>query len=258
MPLGRRWIAGVDEAGRGPLAGPVVAAAVILPQDVRLPGLDDSKRLSPEKRVKLLELIGSAAVSFGIGLASAEEIDKFNILEATKLAATRALLALKPQPDFILTDALHLPDIKIPQRAIIKGDQRCRAIAAASVIAKVFRDRLMFSYHYEYPQYGFSAHKGYVTNLHIDSLQRFGPSTIHRLSFRGVCWFNKKGDLKKSSTFLRLAQKIISSSLKPRTIKRIQQEIELVRAILPACEINELFSLLSGKSSFINSGENNV
>lgn len=246
-PQGSSRIAGVDEAGRGPLAGPVVAAAVILPAQARLPGLDDSKRLTPEKRLQLLELIGSVAISWAVGLATAEEIDRLNILTATKLAAKRAISALTPQPDFILTDALPLPEIKIPQLAIIKGDRKCRAIAAASIIAKVFRDRLMLAYHNEFPQYGFAEHKGYLTPTHLDSLHKFGPTTLHRLTFRGVCWFSPPTTLKRSRTFLRLAEQIETITENSENLVALRKEICSLKSFLPMCEISELLNLLSQK-----------
>lgn len=237
MPERFRFIVGVDEAGRGPLAGPVVAAAVILPDNASIPGLDDSKRLTPEQRNKLFDIIGSVAISIGIGLASPEEIDAINILEATKLAAERAIIQLNPQPEFILTDALKLNDTGIPVLPIIKGDQKCRAIAAASVVAKVYRDRLMLAYHQEYPQYGFSSHKGYPTREHLRALERYGPSTIHRLSFNGVCWFDQK--LVYSASFLRLKEKIKNSLRNKTGLSSIKKELNLLRDFLPKREINE-------------------
>ncbi|MCX7765099.1 MAG: ribonuclease HII [Candidatus Sumerlaeia bacterium] len=248
-PRGSCCIAGVDEAGRGPLAGPVVSAAVILPEKARLPGLDDSKRLTPAKRIKLLELIGSVAISWAVGVATAEEIDRLNILNATKLAATRALSALNPQPDFIITDALPLPEIKIPQVALIKGDRKCRAVAAASIIAKVFRDRLMLAYHNEYPQYGFAEHKGYLTPKHLDSIRKFGPTTLHRLTFRGVCWFFSHTSLNKSRTFLRLCEQIESTTADSDEINALRREIHLLSSFLPTCEISELLKLLTQKNT---------
>lgn len=181
---GFRVIAGLDEAGRGPLAGPVVAAAVILPRGCRLIGLNDSKQVSPADRERLFEEIQAHALGVGIGEASATEIDRINILQATRLAMSRALEALLPQPDWLLLDALVLPSLSIPQRPIIKGDRLSVSIAAASIIAKVYRDRRMGEYHQLFPQYEFHVHKGYGTSRHLSLLKELGPCRIHRQSFR--------------------------------------------------------------------------
>ena len=181
---GFRFVAGLDEAGRGPLAGPVVAAAVILPRGCRLIGLNDSKQVTPSDRERLYEEIQSHAIGVGIGEASAAEIDTINILQATRLAMNRALTLLLPQPDCLLLDAVGLPSISIPQRPVIKGDRLSISIAAASIIAKVHRDRLMCEYHETFPQYEFLEHKGYGTARHLALLEEFGPCSIHRKSFR--------------------------------------------------------------------------
>lgn len=183
---GYRRVAGVDEAGRGPLAGPVVAAAVIWPLRVPSIGICDSKQLLPEERERVYHLILERARGVGVGLADASEIDRLNILEATRLAVVRALAGLSPPPDYVLTDALTLPSVSLPLRPIIKGDQLSLSIAAASIVAKVTRDRLMVEYHEQYPQYNFLSHKGYGTPEHLRLLAQFGPSPIHRLSFRPV------------------------------------------------------------------------
>lgn len=183
---GYRVVAGLDEAGRGPLAGPVVAAAVVLPRRFRLPGLNDSKQVDAPARERLAEDIARRAVGVGIGLASAAEIDALNILEATRLAMDRALHALAPSPDFLLLDAVTLPATRLPQRAIIKGDALSLAVAAASIMAKVTRDRLMREYHRRYPSYNFEVHKGYPTPEHLRLLARYGPCEIHRRTFRPV------------------------------------------------------------------------
>jgi ribonuclease HII len=180
---GYRYIAGLDEAGRGPLAGPVVAAAVILPRCCRLPGLNDSKQLSEAERNRLYASITTKACIIGIGSASEQEIDKINILEATRLAMRRAIAAMSLVPDFLLLDALTIPFVSIPQRAIITGDCLSQSIAAASVIAKVTRDRMMAEYHREYPEYNFLSHKGYCTPEHLRLLKRHGPCSIHRRTF---------------------------------------------------------------------------
>jgi ribonuclease HII len=180
---GYRYIAGLDEAGRGPLAGPVVAAAVILPRCCRLPGLNDSKQLSEAERNRLYALIRTRACMIGVGSASEQEIDGINILEATRLAMQRAIAAMSLVPDFLLLDALTIPFVPIPQRAIITGDCLSQSIAAASVIAKVRRDRMMAEYHREYPEYNFLSHKGYCTPEHLRLLKRYGPCAIHRRTF---------------------------------------------------------------------------
>lgn len=182
---GYKSIAGVDEAGRGPLAGPVVAAAVILPRGIFLQGLDDSKRLSEEKRETLFSKIMEIALGVGIGIVKAKEIDEINILKATIKASEMAIISLNTEPDFLITDALSLP-MKIPQRPLIKGDRRSASVAAASIIAKVTRDRLMMEYDKIYPEYKFHIHKGYATAEHLKLLRIHGPCEIHRKSFRGV------------------------------------------------------------------------
>lgn len=180
---GYRYIAGLDEAGRGPLAGPVVAAAVILPRCCRLPGLNDSKQLSEAERNRLYAAIRTRACIIGVGSASEQEIDGINILEATRLAMQRAIAAMSMVPDFLLLDALTIPFVSIPQRAIITGDCLSQSIAAASVIAKVTRDRMMVEYHRAYPEYNFLSHKGYCTPEHLRLLKRYGPCAIHRRTF---------------------------------------------------------------------------
>lgn len=182
---GFEWICGIDEAGRGPLAGPVVAAAVILKADMPIHGLDDSKKLSEAKRNQLFDRIQTDAKAIGIGIISAEEIDKYNIYQAVKKAMKQAVSELAPQPDFLLVDAMKV-DTPYPQESIIKGDANSNSIAAASIIAKVTRDRLMAEYDQKYPEYGFSIHKGYGTKAHLDALKKCGPSPIHRRSFAPV------------------------------------------------------------------------
>lgn len=181
---GLRRVAGVDEAGRGPLAGPVVAAAVILPPGARLPGLDDSKRLSPAVRLRLYRRILRVAVAVAVGHASPREVDRLNVHRAAQEAMRRALRRLCPPPEAVLVDGLPLPGLELPQRAVVGGDALCRSIAAASVVAKVWRDRLMDRLDRRYPQYGFARHKGYPTRDHRLALERYGPSPVHRQSFR--------------------------------------------------------------------------
>ena len=179
-------IAGVDEAGRGPLAGPVVAAAVIFPADLLIPGLNDSKTLSADRRNILFDLIQEGALSFGIGQASAQEIDHLNILQATFLAMRRALEQLEVKPDRVLVDGNGVPGSPYPEIAVVDGDASSLSIAAASILAKVTRDRQMVAFDKEYPAYGFSGHKGYGSADHLSSLREHGPCPIHRRSFRGV------------------------------------------------------------------------
>lgn len=180
---GIRHIAGIDEVGRGPLAGPVVAAAVILPCDFDILGVDDSKKLSEKKRNELYDLIIKCAVSYSIGIMDNLTIDQVNILEATKLAMKQAVEKLETKPDYILIDALTLKEISIPQRGIVKGDSLSVSIAAASIVAKVTRDRMMEEYHRRYPQYGFDRNKGYGTKAHYEGLQGHGMCEFHRRSF---------------------------------------------------------------------------
>lgn len=179
---GARLVAGVDEAGRGPLAGPVVAAAVILPPDRFLPGVNDSKQLSESERELLYAEITDVC-DYGVGIAGPEEIDNVNILQATYLAMQRALSRLRQSPHFVLADAVTIPAIPFPQEGIIGGDALCACIAAASIVAKVTRDRLMRQCDSLYPQYGFASHKGYGTPDHLEALRLYGPCPIHRQSF---------------------------------------------------------------------------
>ncbi|MFQ5786874.1 MAG: ribonuclease HII [Thermodesulfobacteriota bacterium] len=181
--------AGVDEAGRGPLAGPVVAAAIILPKECTLNTLDDSKKLTPEKRVIILEQIKELAISTSVGIIDSHLIDKINILRAAILAMEKAVKHLEKAPDFLLIDGNIRISIPIPQEPIVKGDSKCCSIAAASILAKVTRDKIMNNYHSLYPEYNFSKHKGYPTKEHLEAIRRFGPSPIHRKTFRGVLKF---------------------------------------------------------------------
>lgn len=178
-------ICGIDEAGRGPLAGPVVAAAVILPRDMKIMYLNDSKQLSPKKREELYEEIMEKAVSVGVGIVPAERIDEINILQADYEAMRIAVNKLSPQPDILLNDAVRIPELPMKQVSIIKGDARSLSIAAASVIAKVTRDRMMTAYEELYPEYGFAGNKGYGSQAHIEALKQYGPCPIHRRSFIG-------------------------------------------------------------------------
>jgi ribonuclease HII len=179
-------IAGIDEAGRGPLAGPVVSAAVIIPISLQIPGISDSKKLSPQKRDYLYEKIYDSAVSVGIGIVDPFEIDRINILQAALLSMAMAVENLVPQPDCLLIDGTFLISSTLPQEAIPKGDALSASIAAASIVAKVTRDRLMERYHEDYPQFEFSKHKGYPTKAHKQAIQKFGCCPIHRRTFKGV------------------------------------------------------------------------
>ena len=176
-------VCGADEAGRGPLAGPVCAAAVILPEGCVLPGLNDSKKLTEKKREALFPLIREKAVSYGIAFASVEEIEQRNILAAALLAMDRAIGQLDPQPELALIDGNTVKGISVPARSVVHGDALCASIAAASVLAKVTRDRLMLALAEQYPQYGFERHKGYGTKEHYAALEKYGPSPVHRPSF---------------------------------------------------------------------------
>lgn len=184
--FGYRHLCGIDEAGRGPLAGPVVAAAVVLPISHSIVGIRDSKQLSPSTRELLFDQISKQALCVGVGIVDNETIDSINILQATLLAMKQSLSALSTRPDYLLIDALTLPEIGIPQKGIVHGDCLSVTVAAASIIAKVTRDRLMDQYHHEFPQYHFQAHKGYGTSLHFDMIKKYGPCRIHRKTFRGV------------------------------------------------------------------------
>ena len=176
-------ICGVDEAGRGPLAGPVCAAAVILPDHLELPGLNDSKKLSDKKRRELFPLIKEQAVAYGIGLADEKEIDEINILQATFLAMERAIAQLEGKADLALIDGNRAKDFGLPVKTVVKGDSLSASIAAASILAKVTRDDMMEAYAGEYPGYGFEVHKGYGTKAHYAALTEKGPSPIHRMTF---------------------------------------------------------------------------
>jgi len=185
-------IAGLDEAGRGPLAGPVVAAAVIIAPDRRIKGLADSKILTAEEREARFQVITERAVAVGVGIVDHETIDRINILQATHLAMAHALRHLAVQPDFVITDFIALRDLACPQKNLVDGDARCATVAAASIVAKVTRDRLMVEADRDFPEYGFARHKGYATPEHLDALDRWGPCPLHRRTFAGV-W--RQGEL---------------------------------------------------------------
>ncbi len=183
---GYSLIAGIDEAGRGPLAGPVVSAAVVLPETFCVDHVDDSKKLTPKKRADLFPRIQEAALSVGVGIVESETIDRINILQAALLSMAMAVENLAIQPDYLLIDGIFPIPFDLPQNALKKGDSRSISIAAASIIAKVTRDRMMVAYDRTYPEYGFSKHKGYPTKEHRQAIRKFGCSPIHRKTFKGV------------------------------------------------------------------------
>ncbi len=189
--VGFNSVAGVDEVGRGCLAGPVVAAAVVLAPDRYIARVCDSKTTTAMERVRLYEKITRAAVTWSVAAADCEEIDRINIHKASLRAMQRAVLSLVPMPDFVLVDAFRIPDLMVAQRAVEHGDARCTAIAAASIIAKVTRDRMMLELHARDPRYGFDKHKGYATKDHLDAVLRFGYSDVHRRSFRPPTLFDR-------------------------------------------------------------------
>lgn len=176
-------VCGIDEAGRGPLAGPVYAAAVILPLDCVIPGLNDSKKLSEKKREQLFDVIREKAAAYGIGSASAEEIDKVNILQATYLAMARAYADLGVKADWVLVDGNRMPPLPVPGECVVKGDAQCASIAAASILAKVSRDRVLRELDRQFPQYGFAKHKGYGTKAHYEAIKQYGLLPEHRRTF---------------------------------------------------------------------------
>lgn len=180
---GFKLIAGMDEVGRGPLAGPVVSCAIVLPEDSIVEKVNDSKKLSAGTRSDLYDQLLESAVAIGVGVVENTDIDEINILQATKKSMRLALNQLKESPDLVLVDAVELPGLEMEQKAIIKGDERCYSIAAASIIAKVYRDRMMALYHEEYPMYQFRSNKGYGSKEHIDAIKKYGLCPIHRRSF---------------------------------------------------------------------------
>ncbi len=181
---GIHFIAGIDEAGRGPLAGPVVVASVILDPNSMIEGINDSKKISENKREKLYDIITKEAISYGVGIVTQDEIDEINILQATKKGLTMAIQQMETKPNLILVDALNgIDTLGIPYQSIIKGDAKCYSISAASIIAKVTRDRIMREWDKVYPEYGFASHKGYGTAKHIAAIKEYGPCPLHRRSF---------------------------------------------------------------------------
>ncbi len=187
LAAGFSYPVGIDEAGRGPLAGPVVSAAIYIPEHIEIDGIRDSKELTPKKRRALYEvLLQTSEIDFGIGVSHPEEIDKINILQATFVSMLEAVKRLQRKPDFLLIDGNRGPLIEIQKKCIVKGDRRVRSIAAASILAKEYRDDLMDELHLLYPQYNFKKHKGYPTAEHLEALRKYGPSPVHRKSFAPV------------------------------------------------------------------------
>ena len=180
---GYLYIGGIDEAGRGPLAGPVVASVVVLKPNTKIEGINDSKKISEAKREELLDIIKEQALDYGIGIVNNEDIDEINILNATYLAMKKAINCLKNTPDYLLIDAATIPGIDIDQKPIIKGDSKSISIAAASIFAKVTRDNIMYQYDEMFPEYGFKSHKGYGTKEHYEAIEKYGITRIHRKSF---------------------------------------------------------------------------
>jgi ribonuclease HII len=191
--LGFVHVAGVDEVGRGCLAGPVVAAAVVLHPDRHIPGVCDSKAVPAAERERLYDAVVRQAIAWAVAEADPSEIDRINIHQASLRAMQRAILALAPLPDIVLVDAFRVPELPMPQRGVVHGDRRCSAIAAASIVAKVTRDRQMVELHLRDPRYGFDRHKGYATADHLDAVARFGYSDVHRRSFRPPTLFDTIG-----------------------------------------------------------------
>jgi ribonuclease HII len=183
---GFRVVCGIDEAGRGPLAGPVVAAAVVLPKSARLPGVTDSKKLTAEQREESFDRIRSRALAIGVGVVDNVIIDKINILQASFQAMVSAVACLSPAPDFLLIDGPYRLPLPTDQKGIPRGDNLSISIAAASIVAKVHRDRLMCEFHEKFPQYGFDSHKGYATARHCEAIRKYGPCSLHRVTFNGV------------------------------------------------------------------------
>jgi len=233
-------IAGVDEAGTGPLAGPVVAAAVVFPPRTELPGIDDSKRLDPEQRATAEQTIRAAAAGIGIGVADVSEIDRLNIYQAALLAMRRAVEALPNQPQHVLVDARNIPGVEIPQNCFNKGDGINFSIAAASIIAKTHRDGLMNELAHEYPEYGFERHKGYGTPEHQDAIRRLGPSPIHRMSFTFIR--ELRGEY--SEPFYALKDRL-ESTREHAVLKSLEEELTARRSELAEEEQRKLRLLLS-------------
>jgi ribonuclease HII len=236
---GYQRVAGVDEAGVGPLAGPVVAAAVILPTEGIPTGIDDSKRLTASTRERLAKEISHAAVAFGIGVVDVREIDALNIYQASLLAMRRAIEVLTPEPDHLLIDARRLADLSVPQTSLVKGDQRSVSIAAASILAKTERDRIMVNLDRLHPGYGFADHMGYPTRFHREALGRLGPCPVHRLSFPSVREFCHETSEPYRRLFDRLEEASDSAQL-----EAARESLRRHRGELSKAEYRRLYTLL--------------
>ena len=246
---GYATVAGIDEAGRGPLAGPVVAAAAVLPADCHIPGLDDSKKLTAKKRETLYEIITAEAVAWGIGMAGHDIIDAAGILEAAMGAMRDAVANLHLTPAIALVDGNRSPRLACEERLIVNGDGRCRAIAAASVIAKVTRDRLMIELDSRYPGYGFAGHKGYGAATHIEAIRRLGPSDIHRMSFRIVPEVSPPG------TCETVLERRITAAFTPLALEHAAAAVKKTRDYLSPDEIARLRECYRQARSRLNARE---
>lgn len=243
-------VAGVDEAGRGPLAGPVVAAAVIFdPKGKRPRGLGDSKQLTADQREALFPRIQRDAVAFGVGVASAQEIDTLNILGATRLAVARAIAQLAVAPVAFVTDCLTLPAESRPVLPVVKGDAICSAVAAASILAKVTRDRLMDGYAEEFPEFGWTRNRGYPTPDHYDALGRHGATVLHRMTFAGVGFFDQ--EVRRSPTHSRLLTALLAAEASgdPTGRHAVAAELDAVAHRLPPPDVEDLRARLGGPTS---------
>ena len=240
---GTAIIAGLDEAGRGPLAGPVVAAAVVLPDDLIIPGLDDSKKLTPAKRDKLFDIITGLATAWGVGMVESDEIDHINILRATCKAMRTATANLGVQPDAALIDGNTSPGLSCREYLVIEGDGRCRSIAAASIIAKVMRDRIMIEMDEVYPGYGFARHKGYGSAVHRAAIAEHGPCDIHRFSFGIV------PELAPAGTIASILSKRLKTAVTPESFDRTVAAIAKLKPYLADDEITSLRNIYSQRQT---------
>ncbi len=240
---GIRHIAGVDEVGVGPLAGPVVAASVMFPPQAMVPGVDDSKRVSPETRERLALKIRGQALGVGIGVAEVEEIERLNVYHASLLAMRRAVARLPITPEHLLVDARKIPEVSIPQSSFKKGDRLSFSIAAASIIAKTYRDQLMVEMDKSYPRYGFAQHKGYCTPAHMEAIRRFGPSDVHRKSFA----FIQELCGRHSSLFYQLKKELLAA-VTAAELRAFEEEFGARRAELGPDERRKIALLLTRRS----------
>lgn len=243
-------VAGIDEAGRGTLAGPVVAAAVALDLDgVRPGGLRDSKTLSDKQRQKVRRAIINRAMAWGVGVATATEVDALNILEATRLAALRAIDAMPVRPGALVTDALDIPMAGLPTLALVKGDRVSASIAAASIMAKTTRDQMMDDYHREFPEFHWDRNRGYGTADHLEALNDHGPTVLHRMTFRGVGFFDH--EQVRSRSFNRLAAAVRSCLPTAGTLASLRSEVEALRGQLPPDDYHELHAMLDERGTTV-------